>query len=89
MAGGVASVIAAVALAFLLDLLSPVLRTSRHVERELDIRPVVIIPEMKRPRRGWNLFRAAPASVAGAGLVGAAAAPVGLKAKFLDYISTI
>ena len=89
MAGGVASVIGAVALAFLLDLLSPVLRTSRHVERELDIRPVVIIPEMKRPRRGLNLFRAAPASVAGASMVGAAAAPVGLKAKFLEYISTI
>lgn len=59
MAGGVFSVILAVGLAFLLDLFSPVLRTSRHVEKELEIRPVVIIPELKKPRRGFTLFQAA------------------------------
>lgn len=89
MAGGVASVIAAVALAFLLDLLSPVLRTSRHVERELDIRPVVIIPEMKRPRHGLNLFRSAPASVTSVAAASAAVAPVGLKAKLLGFFAAI
>lgn len=78
MAGGVASVLAALGLAFLLDLLSPVMRTSRHVERELDLRPVVIIPEMKKPRR--RLFaRSAPVM-----LTAGTAMPMSFKGRVLD-----
>ncbi len=46
--GAVGSVALAVALAFLLDLLNPVVRTSAQMERELDLRPVVTIPEVSR-----------------------------------------
>lgn len=54
MAGGLASVFAGLGLALLLEMFSPVLRTSRHVEQALDIRPVVIIPHLDRPRgRGY------------------------------------
>jgi tyrosine-protein kinase Etk/Wzc len=44
--GAIASVLAALALAFLLDLLKPVVRTEAQMMRELDLRPVVSIPEV-------------------------------------------
>ncbi len=34
-------------LAFALDLLNPVIRTPAQMERELDLRPVISIPELK------------------------------------------
>lgn len=83
MAGGVASLLAALGMAFLLELMSPVLRTSRHVENELDIRPVVIIPQLKKPRRSSWFWRATPATLA------TGAAPLTFKARILDYLSAI
>ncbi|MCG7494056.1 Wzz/FepE/Etk N-terminal domain-containing protein [Thalassobius sp. Cn5-15] len=50
LAGCIASVFGALGLALLIELLSPVLRTSRHVEQALDVRPVVIIPHLRTPR---------------------------------------
>jgi uncharacterized protein involved in exopolysaccharide biosynthesis len=44
--GAVGSLLAALALAFLLDLLRPVVRTEAQMIRELDLRPVVSIPEL-------------------------------------------
>lgn len=46
-AGAIASLVAGVALAFLLDLMRPVVRTAAQMERQLDLRPVVSIPEVK------------------------------------------
>lgn len=46
-AGAVASLIAAVVMAFVLDLMFPVVRTAAQMERQLDLRPVVSIPEVK------------------------------------------
>lgn len=43
--GGVVSVFAAIALAFLLELRHPVLRTARQMERETGLRPVIAISE--------------------------------------------
>lgn len=45
-AGALASLIGAFGLAFLLDLLRPVVRTSAQMERQLDLRPVITIPEL-------------------------------------------
>ncbi len=45
-AGAVASLLAAIAIAFLLDLLKPVVRTEAQMIRELDLRPVISIPEI-------------------------------------------
>ncbi|MCU0800621.1 MAG: Wzz/FepE/Etk N-terminal domain-containing protein [Rhodobacteraceae bacterium] len=45
-AGAVASLALAVAIAFLLDLLRPVVRTEAQLIRELDLRPVISIPEL-------------------------------------------
>ena len=45
MAGGVASLMAAIGLAFLLELRSPVLRTAAQMQRETGLLPVVSIPE--------------------------------------------
>ncbi|MDQ2066233.1 Wzz/FepE/Etk N-terminal domain-containing protein [Xinfangfangia sp. CPCC 101601] len=47
-AGAMASLLGAVALAFALDMLRPVLRTSAQMERELGLRPIVAIPELKQ-----------------------------------------
>ncbi|GHC30939.1 uncharacterized protein involved in exopolysaccharide biosynthesis [Gemmobacter caeni] len=44
LAGAVGSLIFGIVLAFLLDLLNPVLRSARQMERELDIRPVITLP---------------------------------------------
>ncbi len=48
--GGVASVIGAVVLAFLLELRHPVLRTARQMERETGLRPVIAITEAPAPK---------------------------------------
>ncbi len=55
LAGTIASLIAAIGLAFLLDLFNPVLRSAAQMERELGIRPVITLPElpMRRRRRGF------------------------------------
>jgi tyrosine-protein kinase Etk/Wzc len=45
-AGAVASLFAAIAIAFLLDLVRPVVRTEAQMIRELDLRPVISIPEL-------------------------------------------
>jgi uncharacterized protein involved in exopolysaccharide biosynthesis len=45
--GAMASVLLGVGLAFLLDLLHPVLRTRVQVERELDLVPIVAIPPIR------------------------------------------
>ncbi len=48
--GAAGSVIAALVIAFLLDLRTPVIRTAAQMQREIGILPVVSIPEMKLPR---------------------------------------
>lgn len=50
-AGAVASLIAGLVLAFVLDLMFPVVRTAAQMERQLDLRPVVSIPEVKPARK--------------------------------------
>ena len=50
-AGAMASTMGAIALAFLLDLLNPVVRTAAQMERQLDLRPVVSIPEVAAAAR--------------------------------------
>ncbi len=49
-AGALASLIAGLAIAFTLDLLHPVVRTAAQMERQLDLRPVVVIPEVAPPK---------------------------------------
>jgi hypothetical protein len=49
-AGALASLIAGLAIAFTLDLVRPVVRTAAQMERELDLRPVVVIPEVTPPK---------------------------------------
>ncbi|NPD13872.1 hypothetical protein HOY34_01495 [Xinfangfangia sp. D13-10-4-6] len=57
MAGAVAGILAGVILAFLLDLLKPIIRTSRQMERELNLRPIIALPELRSSaRKGhWHL----------------------------------
>jgi tyrosine-protein kinase Etk/Wzc len=45
--GAVASLMLGVVAAFLLDQLRPVLRTRHQLKRELDLTPIVVIPEMR------------------------------------------
>lgn len=45
-AGVLASLFAALQIAFLLDVLHPVLRSAAQMQRELDIRPVISIPDL-------------------------------------------
>ncbi|MDJ0629447.1 MAG: DUF874 domain-containing protein [Rhodobacter sp.] len=55
-AGSVASLVLAIAVAFLLELRRPIIRSSAQMQRELGILPAVSIPEMaraKRRRKGW------------------------------------
>jgi hypothetical protein len=40
----------ALALAFLLDIANPVVRTAAQMERQLDLQPVVCIPEIRAPK---------------------------------------
>lgn len=55
--GAGASLAFALALAFLLDLRRPVLRSAAQMERELGFRPVVSVPVMKPRRRFWPFSR--------------------------------
>ena len=50
-AGALASLLAGLGLAFVLDLMKPVLRTSTQMERQLGLRPIVAIPELDLPGR--------------------------------------
>ena len=50
LAGALASLIAGLAIAFTLDLIHPVVRTAAQMERQLDLRPVVVIPEVTPPK---------------------------------------
>jgi tyrosine-protein kinase Etk/Wzc len=52
LAGAFASLFAAIGLAFLLDLIFPVVRSAAQMERQLDLRPVVSIPEIKPQKAG-------------------------------------
>lgn len=60
-AGGMASLGAALLLAFLLELRNPVIRTAAQMQREVGIRPVVTIPYVESPneRRRRHLWRVA------------------------------
>lgn len=49
-AGAMASLLAALGLAFALDLMRPVVRTAAQMERQLDLRPVITIPELTQLR---------------------------------------
>lgn len=57
LAGGVASLIAAIGLAFLLELRSPVLRTAAQMHRETGLMPVVSIPETEPSKERLGLAR--------------------------------
>ena len=50
MAGSVISLVAALMLAFMIDLARPVVRTAAQMQRQLDLEPVVCIPEMRTPK---------------------------------------
>ncbi len=60
-AGTIASLLAGLALAFLLDLIFPVVRTSAQMERQIGLRPVVAIPEIDFPAAGRRRRPRAPA----------------------------
>ncbi len=62
LAGAFFSVMAGLALAFLLDLLHPVVRTSAQMERQLGLRPVVVLGDLDlgKPRRGNDALTALP-----------------------------
>ncbi len=50
--GAIGSVLGALGLALMLDLMKPVIRTSRQLERELNLRPIIALPELNlRPKR--------------------------------------
>lgn len=51
LAGAFFSLLAGVVVAFLLDTLNPVVRTSAQLQRQIGLRPIVAIPEMPRRRR--------------------------------------
>lgn len=57
MAGTFAAFIAGLGIAFVLDLLKPVVRTSAQMQRQLGIRPVVTIPELATRQRDTLLRR--------------------------------
>lgn len=59
MAGTMAAFAAGLGLAFVLDLIKPVVRTSAQMQRQLGIRPVVTIPELA-PKRRANLLSFLP-----------------------------
>lgn len=59
-AGALASLILGLSAAFVLDLMHPVVRTAAQMERELDLRPVVVIPQVTPPkiaRTGKGMMR--------------------------------
>ena len=49
-AGSVLSLLGAIVLAFLFDLANPVVRTAAQMQRQLDLQPVVCIPEIRAPK---------------------------------------
>lgn len=53
--GSVFSVVFGVILAFLLDLIRPVVRSAAQMERQLGLQPVMIIPELSADELGWKL----------------------------------
>jgi tyrosine-protein kinase Etk/Wzc len=58
MMGGVASLLAALALAFVLELMNPAIRNAQQMERLLGVEPVVAIPVVSNRRdRMWNGLR--------------------------------
>lgn len=59
-AGAMASVLAALGLAFMLDQLKPVVRTTAQMERQLGLRPIVAIPEIDLPDRPARRFGGGP-----------------------------
>ena len=68
------SVMVALGLALVLELRNPVLRSARQMERALDLRPVIALPVLPRPRsRRKGILRRILAAL-GAGLVVGAAA---------------
>lgn len=60
-AGAMAGIVLGLGLAFVLELMHPVLRTARQMERELQLRPVISIPytrsdaEIRRRRAFWGM----------------------------------
>ncbi|WP_373355180.1 chain-length determining protein [Pseudoroseicyclus sp. CXY001] len=64
LAGGAASLIAGLALAFVLELMSPALRSAEQVERQLGVQPVVVIPVISRQGPGRLLRRGGVLAVA-------------------------
>lgn len=54
LAGTIASLLAGLGLGFAFEWFSPVMRTSERVEQELGLRPVVILPVLRKPRNGWR-----------------------------------
>lgn len=48
MAGAVAGLLGGLILAFMLDLMRPVIRTSAQMERELGLRPIIALPDVRR-----------------------------------------
>ena len=55
--GAVASVIGAILVAFVLDLTNPVVRSADQMARQLDLRPVVSIPEVRAAARSTQRAR--------------------------------
>ncbi len=49
-AGAIAGVMGGLVLAFLLDLLKPVIRTSAQLERDLGLRPIIALPDIRRDK---------------------------------------
>ena len=56
-AGAIASIAGAITLAFLLDLINPVVRSAEQMQRQLDLRPVVSIPEVRAAARSTQRHR--------------------------------
>lgn len=55
--GAVGSLFGGLALAFVLDLMRPVVRTAAQMERQLDLRPVVSIPQIRPKRAGRGVLK--------------------------------
>ncbi len=55
--GALGSLMAGIALAFVLDLLRPVVRTAAQMERQLDLRPVVSIPAIRPKKAGRGVMK--------------------------------
>lgn len=54
-AGAMASLLLALGLAYALDLLNPAIRSAAQMQRDLDLRPVIVLPELPiAGRGGWR-----------------------------------